>query len=633
MKICLAAIAAFVVTAAPALADPPPASAFATPPAIRTVAIAPDGLHLAIAGRLDGQAVIRFVTLDKPEVTIVKLGDVAVTRVRWLANEKVYAEVEYPTKVFRGYITLRRVVVVGSKDGTAVTMLADNKTSSRMLTQSVSGVSADNHLLMFGYPQSLATAVAYPTLLRVDPDTGVGESIQQGTGATTGWLIKNGTVRGQIHREKDGDFSVQAVSAKGAALTEIWRSAGEEDRRRYHGYSAADDAILIAERGLQGDQFVLKHLDGGADTPLGQPHKTDPVQYVWEPKSGSLVGRGFGPARPEMEWLQPDLGGVHASLQKLFKAAEVFLIDWSSDRTRFVVLVASPDTPTAWYLFDRTRHELSPLGEMHPELKGAQLGETQWIAYRARDGLEIGAYLTCPPGMDAGSKRPLIVLPHSELRGFDGYDFNFLAQFLATRGYVVLRPEYRGSTGFGADFEKAGEWEWGGKVETDLLDGVAALAAQGAVDPSRVCILGENFGGYLALAGAALYPKSYKCSISISGASDLTGVLAGWGGGPFAAVRKTLKTSPRDPRILSMSPRMHAADIQGPVLLMWKGEDSVMAPEQSQAMAEALARAHKSYETVVLADTDHAGLVGGGALPMFQALDAFLAKNLPVQRP
>jgi dipeptidyl aminopeptidase/acylaminoacyl peptidase len=106
--------------------------------------------------------------------------------------------------------------------------------------------------------------------------------------------------------------------------------------------------------------------------------------------------------------------------------------------------------------------------------------------------------------------------------------------------------------------------------------------------------------------------------------------MAGWGGAPFAAVRTSLKTSPRDPRILAMSPRAHAADVQGPVLLIWKGEDSVMPPEQSQAMADALARAHKTYEIVILADTDHGGRVGGGPIQMFQAIDAFLSKNLPV---
>src|SRR5204862_4531898 len=101
----------------------------------------------------------------------------------------------------------------------------------------------------------------------------------------------------------------------------------------------------------------------------------------------------------------------------------------------------------------------------------------------------------------AGAKLPLVVMPHGGPAARDGYDFDYIAQFLATRGYVVIQPEFRGSAGFGRDFREAGKGEWGGKMQTDLLDGVAALAASGEIDPDRVCIVGASFGGYAALAG------------------------------------------------------------------------------------------------------------------------------------
>jgi dipeptidyl aminopeptidase/acylaminoacyl peptidase len=107
-------------------------------------------------------------------------------------------------------------------------------------------------------------------------------------------------------------------------------------------------------------------------------------------------------------------------------------------------------------------------------------------------------------------------------------------------------------------------------------------------------------------------------------------VLAGWGGAPFAAVRTVLKASPRDPRISAMSPRSHATEVQAPILLMWKSEDTALAPEQSEAMADALARAHKPHETLVLTDTEGRA---GGSESVLRAIDAFLAKNLPVSTP
>ena len=293
--------------------------------------------------------------------------------------------------------------------------------------------------------------------------------------------------------------------------------------------------------------------------------------------------------------------------------------------------VFGPDKPTAFYLYDKARRELSPLGEMHPGLAGVKLGATRWMNYKARDGLELHAYVTTPPDASPGQRLPVVVLPHPLLHSRDTYDFDYVAQFLATRGYVVLRPQFRGSAGFGDDFEKAGDWEWGAKIETDLLDGVAALAADGVVDPHRACIVGAGFAGYLALAGATLYPRDYACAVSQSGASDLTGIVAGWGGQPFASMRKVLKdVDPRDPRYAAMSPRVHASAAQGPILLIWNDQETVMPPEQSKAMGEALAAARKTYQTLIISDPHNDHLTGKQATQFLQALDEFLAKYLPV---
>ncbi|WP_394763283.1 alpha/beta hydrolase family protein [Phenylobacterium sp.] len=634
MKAYLAALAVSLALNSAALAaPPPPASAFGAPAAIRMIGISPDGQRLAIVSRDGDQAIVKIANIDKANVTLAKIGDVAVSRLRWLDDDRVIVDVDFPTKIFERYRTVGRVVVVNAVDGRAVTMLADNKTSNRLLRHWVSGVSPDKHLYMLGYPSVVNPArAAVPVLLKVDPATGTGEILEEGTGETLEWGIgKDGAVNGQTVQGKDGDFAIMVRPSPGAPLKEAWRSSGEESRAGYHGYSAPDDAIMITQRRPDGDQLVLRRLADGVTTPLGAPHPTAPMTYVWDIKARSLAGRGFGTERPRMEWLQPDLAAVHESLQKLFKSADVYLNDWSSDRTRFVVEVSSPDLPPTWYLYDKVRRELSALGDTHPELKGVQMGVTRWITFKARDGLEIGAYVTLPPGAASGVRRPLVILPHDELRSRDDFGFDPEVQFLATRGYVVLRPQYRGSSGFGDAFEKAADWEWGAKTETDLLDGVSELAAQGLVDPKRTCLVGENFAGYLALAGAALFPQAYACTVSISGASDLTGVLAGWGGAPFFPIRTVLQKSPRDPRIAAMSPRAHVADVKAPILLIWKAEDAAMPSEQSEAMANTLIAAHKSVQTVVLAGTDHWERTGHGAVQLYEALAAFLAKNLPVQ--
>jgi dipeptidyl aminopeptidase/acylaminoacyl peptidase len=119
-----------------------------------------------------------------------------------------------------------------------------------------------------------------------------------------------------------------------------------------------------------------------------------------------------------------------------------------------------------------------------------------------------------------------VVLPHGGPESLDYYRFDWLAQFIATRGYAVLQPQFRGSTGYGDAFRKAGEHQWGQLIQDDITDGVRALIERGVADPHHICILGEDFGGYAALAGPALTPELYACAVSINGISDLPAFLA-----------------------------------------------------------------------------------------------------------
>ena len=185
-------------------------------------------------------------------------------------------------------------------------------------------------------------------------------------------------------------------------------------------------------------------------------------------------------------------------------------------------------------------------------------------SFKARDGLDIPAYLTMPPGAAPGAapgaKPPLVVLAHGGPASRDDYAFDFIVQFLASRGYAVLQPQFRGSTGFGKALEEAGRGEWGGKVQTDLLDGIASMAAAGMIDPARVCIVGASFGGYTALAGATLHPEAYRCAASIAGMSDLGQMINDEAGCTGATPRGSNSCAPPGRGIV----RADRGDLAGP---------------------------------------------------------------------
>jgi dipeptidyl aminopeptidase/acylaminoacyl peptidase len=303
-----------------------------------------------------------------------------------------------------------------------------------------------------------------------------------------------------------------------------------------------------------------------------------------------------------------------------------------------VALAESPDAPPTWYLYDISRGELSPFGESYPELAGAEFGRTRWFTYKARDGVEIPAYLTLPPGAAPGSKPPLVVLPHGGPASRDTYEFDYLTQFLATRGYAVLRPQFRGSTGFGGAFEKAGDHEWAGKMQSDLVDGVAALGAEGLIDPQRACIVGWSFGGYAALISAALFPDAYRCVVSVNGVSDLSMLIGqekssfGDDSPALAYWRRVVGDPDVNESVLKeSSPAYQAARIKAPVLLIHGQEDTTAPYKHSLTMRKALIAAGKPVEMVAIEGDDHYLFRSQTRTWMLEALEGFLAKHLPAK--
>jgi dipeptidyl aminopeptidase/acylaminoacyl peptidase len=255
------------------------------------------------------------------------------------------------------------------------------------------------------------------------------------------------------------------------------------------------------------------------------------------------------------------------------------------------------------------------------------------VRFKAADGLELTGYLTLPRGRDP-KKLPLVVFPHGGPAARDEPGFDWWAQAMASRGYAVLQVNFRGSDGYGWKFLSAGFGEWGRKMQTDLSDGVRYLAGQGTIDPKRVCIVGASYGGYAALAGAALDTGVYRCAVSYGGISDMRRFNS-WVGtnDGFASQRYFLRflgaESIKDPSLLQVSPASHIDKVTIPVLLIHGKDDTVVPLEQSRIMADALKAAGKPVEFVTLDSTDHWLTNGDTRLAMLKATVAFLEKNNP----
>ncbi len=639
--------AALLVAAGPARAAPPPASAFGRIPAVVDAAIAPGGQRVAILGGATDQLIISIATIDQPGLPKLALGDVEAVSVRWAGNDFVLARIAYWESFGpRASVRYERSISV-APDAKPVARMLENADTSRLLNQPVIGITEAQpaQAMMLTLIENGGAVGTQDTrikrkgasgvslgLWKVNPATGRGQLVERGNDDTVGYSVD---LAGQPRVRLDIDeinhrFSVFGKSQGRGAWTQVWAGGSYESRRNYYGYSEPDDSIYVAQAG----RLVRMPLAGGAAEPLGQPNAALPVGLVWDEHRNTAIGIAMSGERTTYDWLDPEVGAVAGVLTRAFKQQEVSLAGWSRDRSRFLARVAGPASPGVWYLYDRSRKEVSPLADEYPELKGLPMGVTRWITYKARDGLEIPAYLTLPPGAKPDEKLPLIVYPHGGPHARDVYDFDYVAQFLASRGYAVLQPQFRGSWGFGDAFEKAGQGEWGGMMQTDLLDGVSALEALGHIDPKRVCIVGASFGGYAALAGATLHPDAYRCAASIAGISDL-GLFIVEGARIYGRDSASVDELRQDlgavssERLIAQSPARHASDVRVPVLMIHGDKDTVVPPEQSRRMSEVLKAAGKPHELIILEDENHYLTKAANRIRMLEALEQFLAKNLP----
>jgi dipeptidyl aminopeptidase/acylaminoacyl peptidase len=243
----------------------------------------------------------------------------------------------------------------------------------------------------------------------------------------------------------------------------------------------------------------------------------------------------------------------------------------------------------------------------------------------------MNGVLTLPPGREA-KNLPVILLPHGgpTARSYPGFDWQ--AQAFASRGYAVFQPNFRGSSGFGPKFERAGDGEWGRKMQTDISDGLAELARQGIVDPKRACIVGGSYGGYAALAGVTLQQNLYRCAVSLAGIGDLSKMVdtKKRESGSDRTLKRSLERmigSGRD--LKEISPIFFADRADAPILLVHGKDDTVVDYDQSNDMAAALRRANKPVVFVTLEGEDHWLSKSETRLAMLEATLAFVQKHNP----
>jgi dipeptidyl aminopeptidase/acylaminoacyl peptidase len=374
---------------------------------------------------------------------------------------------------------------------------------------------------------------------------------------------------------------------------------------------SARELVVMGGEGAKSDEYRLFNLDTRQWSDLPFEGKID--SPIFHPRTRLLIGAATETDDGrDYEFLDTDAQRAWRSVTAAFRTKRVRFVSWSEDMRQIVVLTEGDGDPGTYQLVDMERRLAEVIGALYP-LTPEQVGEIRPVEYPAADGMAIPGYLTLPPGVTDPQNLPLVVLPHGGPASRDYMGFDWWAQAIASRGYAVLQPNFRGSDGLGVAHLEAGYGEWGRKMQTDLSDGVRWLASKGWVDPSKVCIVGASYGGYAAMAGPTLDVGVYRCAVSVAGVSDLRAMVqwssAQSGARDAPAVRYwnrfmgAERLGDRD--LDAISPAKLAARSDAPILLLHGRDDTVVPFVQSKTLADALRAAGKPYELIELSGEDH----------------------------
>lgn len=385
-----------------------------------------------------------------------------------------------------------------------------------------------------------------------------------------------------------------------------WTLLGKRDDRRQVSVigTAADGRIYaLASDSGKPEEFGL--LDPATDSfrSLYADPVASPSEFVVASDASTVLAVVTAAGGPHVEMVEannPD-AAIYASLSKAFPGELVDLTSATLDGKQVVVSVRSDTDPGQLYLFDRDSGSVRFLMKGQAQLDPARMAKVVPFSFKARDGLMLYGYMTMPRG--GGKGLPTIINPHGGPIGIrDDWGFNGEAQLLASRGYLVVQLNYRGSGGYGQAFEDRGHGEWGAKMQDDLTDATHWVADQGYADPSRICIYGGSYGGYASLMAVAKEPDLYKCAVGYAGIYDLEmmyrkGDISERESGK-RYLRRTIGTD--ETQLHARSPALLAERIKVPVFLAAGLKDVRAPPEQTAAMRDALKAAGHPAEEVIL---------------------------------
>ena len=634
------ALLALLASTTASLAQTPPPTAprpvidFARLPFMSEPELSPDGTKVAARLAIDGKQVLAIMALfpksDERTVT-VQLADIDLLGWQWVNDRYLVARVGKTMPVGDDEVFIARAISIDVNTAKVI-RLAPSDAGQNSATIVWAARDGSPRILLRRQATFYLEQGYWPIVSEVDVSTGAARTVANSVVDVMNWYAdENGVVRigvGYNDESRRARLLYRAANGQSFRIVDRANEARDEELTRPELFLADPSKALV--RGDKSNFTAIYEMDLASFTVGARVYGIDgyDVDGIIPDVAGTgLAGVAYTSGRARIHWIDPTLARVQADIDKAVAPRVASIVSMSRDHTRMLIDVASADQPGSIYYYNTALGRMELFSYVSLVLKGAHFAPVSTMRYKARDGMEIAAVLTLPKGRDPHNL-PLIVLPHGGPGERDSETWDWWVQFLADRGYAVVQPNYRGSTGYGKIHFEAGRGEWGLKMQDDLLDAIDALAARGIADPKRVCIAGASYGGYAAMRGAERDGARYRCAISYAGAADLNGMIRYdtqfLNGNAARAYWKG-----RAPDLRSVSPVNNPAAFTAPILIMHGKKDLRVPVGQSRRMAAGLRTAGKTVRYVEQPEGDHHFSREADRLQFLTEMEAWLKQYNP----
>jgi dipeptidyl aminopeptidase/acylaminoacyl peptidase len=633
--------------AAPTLKD------YGTLPTTSMVEISPDGSLVAFRTVKENQDYLAVISLkEKKKIMLLDLSKIQPLYIYFLNNEQLYLAASEYGRVdgFRGKFETSTGFVVNIKTQKFRQLLIpgeDRVYPGQGGLGRIVGFSEDGEYAFMpaylGSTELLLGSSQKPNygLIKVKlSNKGRHKTVSHGSLYSKDFFIdNNGNMRAEErYNDKTNEHSIMVFENGKKEPKELFKEVVSIINKKFIAITQDYKSLVFTETNDETgyEDYYLMDLSTGKISPTPYGRDNADISSIFTDKNRIAKGVAYSGFSPVYHFFDATLDARIKNIVATFPDQSVYIVSTSPNWKNIVVMVEGSQFAGDYFLFTDNSKEPQLLTSSRPNIKVDDIHPIGRVTYTARDGLKIPTLITIPRDKITSIKNlPAIIYPHGGPESYDSIEFEYRAQALAANGYLVIQPQFRGSSGFGRAHTVAGYGEWGKKMQDDLTDAVKFFAAKSFINPEKVCIVGSSYGGYAALAGGAFTPDIYKCVVSINGIGHIGDMLYwdkqqnGKDSWIVTYMEKQFGKGDIDKaKLAKISPEEFASSFKAPVLLIHSEDDKRVPFSQSKSMYSALKSKNKSVELIELEGDNHYLVESKTRLQALEATVNFVNKHL-----